>query len=293
MKKYRAIFFDWDGTAVLSRKAPVDEVAARMKELLGEGVKLAVISGTTIENIAGGTLHERFTVEERKNLFYGLGRGAHNYRFDSHGEPELFHHRVPDRETMLKVHRACYRVHETLYGEYGFPTDIVFSRPNYCKIDLMVENDRGENLFFQDGELGRLTESLERHGYTGGINGLLRLTKEAGKREGISLFATTDAKYLEAGLTSKSDNVDAILGCLEQEYGILASECSFWGDEYVGMDQGLYGSDSFMVTERTRAGDFFDVSEAGGERPEPVQVLGGGVKTFLSFLERQRERKEL
>ena len=63
MKKYKAIFFDWDGTAVLSRKAPVDEVVAPMKKLLAQGVKLAVISGTTLENIAEGKLHEYFTVE--------------------------------------------------------------------------------------------------------------------------------------------------------------------------------------------------------------------------------------
>ena len=72
MKKYKAIFFDWDGTAVISRKASADKVAEPMKRLLAEGVKLAVISGTTMENIAGGRLHEYFGIEERKNLFLGF-----------------------------------------------------------------------------------------------------------------------------------------------------------------------------------------------------------------------------
>ena len=40
MKKYKAIFFDWDGTAVVSRKASADQVAKPMKRLLAEGVKL-------------------------------------------------------------------------------------------------------------------------------------------------------------------------------------------------------------------------------------------------------------
>ena len=26
LKKYKAIFFDWDGTAVMSRRAPVDKI---------------------------------------------------------------------------------------------------------------------------------------------------------------------------------------------------------------------------------------------------------------------------
>ncbi len=36
MKKYKGIFFDWDGTAVISRKAPAEEAAAAMKGLLAK-----------------------------------------------------------------------------------------------------------------------------------------------------------------------------------------------------------------------------------------------------------------
>ena len=38
-KKYKAVFFDWDGTAVLSRKAPVEEIAGAMGSLLDQKVK--------------------------------------------------------------------------------------------------------------------------------------------------------------------------------------------------------------------------------------------------------------
>ena len=31
MKQYKAIFFDWDGTAVLSRKAPVEDAVNAMR----------------------------------------------------------------------------------------------------------------------------------------------------------------------------------------------------------------------------------------------------------------------
>lgn len=287
MKQYKAIFFDWDGTAVLSRKAPTDQVALLMKKLLKKGVCLAVISGTTIENIGGGRLHEAFTQEERKNLFYGLGRGAYNYHFTEKGEPEIFLSMVPDRATILKVHRACYEVHERLFMDHGFPTDVVFSRPNYCKIDLMVENQRGDQLFFQDNELDWLKASLKDHGITAGLSGLLDLAVKAGEKQQIRLSATTDAKYLEAGLSSKSDNVNVILNQLKDTRQILPEECCFWGDEYVGMDEGLFGSDSFMITEQSLAGDFFDVSDSKGKRPGHVRKLGGGVDTFLKFLEDQ------
>ena len=61
MKKYSAILFDWDGTAVISRKAPADEACSAMKDLLARGIPLAIISGTTYDSIAGGKLENFFT----------------------------------------------------------------------------------------------------------------------------------------------------------------------------------------------------------------------------------------
>ena len=109
----------------------------------------------------------------------------------------------------------------------------------------------------------------------------------AGERYGITVKPTCDAKYLEVGISSKSDNVDRILEHLQEAYGICPEECSFWGDEYVGIEEGIYGSDSFMKTEKTGAGDFFDVSEVPGKRPDGVTKLGGGVERFLGFLREQ------
>ena len=51
-KKYKGIFFDWDGTAVLSRKAPVEEIVKAMGPLLDQKVNLVIVIGTTMENIA-------------------------------------------------------------------------------------------------------------------------------------------------------------------------------------------------------------------------------------------------
>ena len=83
MKHYKAIFFDWDGTAVLSRKAPVEDAVNAMRPLLDKGVKLCIVSGTTYENIAGGKLHSHFTPKQLENLYLGLGRGAFDYGYDA------------------------------------------------------------------------------------------------------------------------------------------------------------------------------------------------------------------
>lgn len=296
-KKYKAVFFDWDGTAVLSRKAPVDEAVAAMKPLLNRGVKLVIVSGTTIENIAGGEIEKYFSKEELENLYLGLGRGAFNYAFRE-GKPYVFRNMLPDMECLEKIHRICFETHMELKREYDFETDIVFSRPNYCKIDLMPEALRGENLFMQEDELELLKKKLCRHGIGDGLKGLMELAQRIGKQYAVEVKPTCDAKYLEVGISSKSDNVDAIFEKIRQdgmreknetepgtgEGELRAENCAFWGDEFVGIEEGIFGSDSFMLTELTENGDFFDVSKVSGVRPKGVVHCGGGVERFLEFL---------
>lgn len=284
-KKYKGIFFDWDGTAVMSRQAPVDDVVKAMKPLLKQGVKLVIVSGTTYDKIASGKIHEYFTKEENDNLYLGLGRGAYNYNM-SNGKPFIFDDCIPDNNKLMTVHDICYKIHRELLDVYGMRTDIVFSRPNYCKIDLIVDEERGDQLFMQENEMIRLKTLLKGHGIKGGLMQMVELSEQIGKEYGIDVSATCDAKYLEVGISCKSDNVDTILKKLEEQ-GIKASDCSFWGDEYVGIEPGLYGSDSFMKTDKTKDGDFFDVSSLEGHRPEHIKVLGGGVDTFITFLKNQ------
>ena len=281
MKQYKAIFFDWDGTAVLSRKAPVEDAVNAMRPLLEKGVKLAIISGTAYENIAGGKLESYFTPKQLQNLYLGLGRGAYDYGFDAEGKPVLLANRVPDAKGILAIHDACYKIHRVLLEQYGMNTDIVFSRPNYCKIDMMPDNNRGENLFLQEGEAAKLQRILSSHGIES-IETLIKMAESFGTEE-MPLPATTDAKYLEVGPTGKSDNANALFA----RFGFDAEDCCFWGDEFIGVTDSIFGSDAGMLTEKTQNGDFFDVSNLQGVRPKGVEQLGGGIQTFLAFLQRQ------
>ena len=112
-KKYKAIFFDWDGTAVMSRKAPVTDAVEAMKPLLEKGIKLAIISGTTYENIAGGAIERYFTQKQLDNLYLGLGRGAYNYGFKE-GKPYVLEHMIPERARLETIHRICFEIHMEL-----------------------------------------------------------------------------------------------------------------------------------------------------------------------------------
>jgi len=286
MRKYEVIFFDWDGTAVLSRKAPADPAAQAMAPLLAVGVKLVIVSGTSFKNIDGGNLANRFEPEHRANLYFGLDRGANNYGFDKSGNTISIPGVIADCEKTQALHEACFDFHMKLLKEYGLNTDIVFCRDNYCKIDIGSDISRGDNLFFSGGELEQVSMNLALHGYTEGVRGLITLAESLGRERNLSLKATTDAKYIELGFGTKSDNVDAILTYLEPGFGGVP-DCCFWGDEYLEMDDGIYGSDSYMITEKTKTFEFFDVSDADGKRPAQVLQLGGGVERFLSFLREQ------
>jgi hypothetical protein len=291
MRKYDVIFFDWDGTAVLSRTAPIDDIVSAMTPLLRRGTKLVVVSGTDIGNIGGGKLANFFAPELRQGLYMGLARGARNYAFDADGDIVELDGIIPDRRKMSALHNVCFTFHEYLYNHYGLDTDIVFSRDNYCKIDLMPGIDRGNHLYFRGQELKRLNNRLEERGYVDGICGLFSLAELIGRHYKLTLKPTTDAKYLELGFGTKSDNVNAIYRHIEVSRGIRAFDCCFWGDEYLKFDEGVYGSDAYMITDVTKDCDFFDVSDADGERPPLVRRLGGGVRRFVSFLCEQALKK--
>lgn len=138
----------------------------------------------------------------------------------------------------------------------------------------------------QRNEMEALKILLRNHGARGGLNELMDLSGEISEKYGISIKPTCDAKYLEVGISSKSDNVDTILKKICKETKIRPQECAYWGDEFVALEEKIYGSDSFMYTDKTKEGDFFDVSDLPGMRPEGVIQLGGGIPTFLEFLKK-------
>jgi len=287
VKKYKAIIFDWDGTAVESRSAPVDNILPILIELLNKGIILNIISGTTYENIAGGTLHNRIPCSALKNLYLGLGRGAYDYGFNEEGELIVLRDLIPDKETLLKIHQLAFDFHQLLIKEYNYQTDIVFSRPNYCKIDLLVNHDRGGKFYLKEGELEQLNNHLKSHGYLFGVKGLVEKALSMGRKIGIDVQVTTDAKYLEVGLSTKGDNVNYFIDNILCNHGIKIYESCFWGDEFSYLGEGIEGSDGLMINKNSYGADFFDVSGRTINLPRNVKSMGDGVGIFIKFLKNQ------
>ncbi len=286
-KPYKAILFDWDGTAIVSRGAPVDQVIPCLNNLLEKGIKLVIISGTTYNNIAHGQLEELIPAKLSQNLFLGLGRGAFNYGFDKDGKLVMLHQAVPDTEELLKIHKVGFAIHQLLLADYNMLTDIVFSRPNYCKIDLLVAHERGDHAYLTAGELDMVNAVLERHHFAGGMRQLIHTAQEIAEQHGLSLKATTDAKYLEVGLTTKADNVKYFLKNHLFPAGIASRDCAFWGDEFTYLGPEVKGSDAEMIIAEAAGADFFDVSAQPFQLPEEVNGVGGGVDRFLDFMKAQ------
>jgi len=287
MKKYRAIFFDWDGTAVINRNAPVDQAVSAMRKLLEKGVYLLIISGTTYENIGGGSIEEFFTNDQLRYLYFGLGRGSQNYGFNIEGKRIIVADPGVSRETEQIIHDVAYDIHRKLFHDYGYNTDIVFNRPNYVKIDIMTTSNRETEMFLSRNEIVDVKNSLAKSGFNKGLSGLIELAMQIGEKHGLKVKATCDAKYLEIGVLNKADNVNAFVQHVVQPNGIAMESCCFWGDEFLELDDGITGSDSFMYTEITKKADFFDVGMVKGNRPAYLTHLGGSVNTFLSFLDEQ------
>lgn len=284
MKTYKAIFFDWDGTAVTSRTGDTTGIVRAMKAVLEKEIRLIIISGTTYGNLCSGRLGQLFSSKELQYLYLGLGRGNYNYGFHPDGTLNLLLDRTPALQDLLRLHNTAYQIHAHLLSEYNLATDIIFSRPNYCKIDLTVENKRDSSaLYLQEDEVETISNLLEAHKIKGGLPGLLKYAEETGNRLGLNLKATTDAKYLEIGYTTKSDNVDWFMDYFKSMQ-IEASDCCFWGDEFGSISPGIWGSDSQMITKKTSGGDFFSVSCLPLPLPNSVTALDGGVNRFIEFL---------
>ncbi len=288
-KQYKAIFFDWDGTAVESRTAPAGAILPHMKQLLKNGVKLIIVSGTTYENILGGMLHEYFTAEELQNLFLGLARGVHNYGFDKNGSPIMLFTPRLDIDQVLKIHRVAFITHEILLKEYRIESDIVFSRPAYCKLDFMVGNNRGDKLFLQADEIDKADEFLRKKGICGGVGRLIELANTTGREQDVDITTTSDMKYLEIGIATKSNNVDYFVEKVINSNSISLEDCCFWGDEFAQLSDGVLGSDAQMITELSEGADFYDVSLSNAPLPECVKKVGGGIKSFEEFLREQAD----
>ena len=284
-RRFEAVVFDWDGTAVPDRAAPADELRGLVEELCTRGLNLIVITGTHVGNV-DGQLQARPSGPGR--LYFCVNRGSEVFQADEDGLRLVERREATPEEDVALDAAAAETVAEL--GRRGVAAEIVSQRLNRRKIDLIPEPE------WTDPPKARITELLEavesrlRSAGLSGLRDAVEVTLEAARRAGLQdPRVTSDAKHVEIGLTDKSDS--ARWACAELgRRGIGPSLVLVAGDEF-GPLGGLIGSDSYLrVSELERAAAVSVGAEPTGA-PFDVVHLPGGPAVFTGILRDQLERR--
>jgi trehalose/maltose hydrolase-like predicted phosphorylase len=284
-RRFEAVVFDWDGTAVPDRAADATAVKDVIERLCAAGMEVVIVSGTHVGNV-DGQLRARPGGPGRLHLC--LNRGSEAFRVDEQGV-ELVHRREasPDEDSALT--QAAEATVAAL-AERGLGAEIVSQRLNRRKIDLIPEPE------WHDPPKARIDELLaavELRLHAAGLAGLceaVELAEAAAREAGLDApKVTSDAKHVEIGLTDKADSARWLLAELWRR-GIGPELVLVGGDEF-GPLGGLPGSDSLLLVPEARGVVAISVGRELRGVPSGVHGLGGGPELFLRILEDQLERR--
>jgi trehalose/maltose hydrolase-like predicted phosphorylase len=284
-RRFEAVLFDWDGTAVPDRRADARTVRTLVERLSSAGVDVVVVSGTNVDNV-DAQLAAR--PEGPGLLYLCLNRGSEAFAVGT-GGPELLYRRTATAEEDEALTVAARLSVERLRA-HGVHATVVSERLNRRKIDLIPEPAWADP---PKARIGELLTAVEERLHAGGLAGLAEaaeLVQAAALESGLpDPRVTSDVKHLEIGLTDKSDSARWALRELRRR-GLGAHAVLIAGDEF-GPLGGLPGSDSLLLVDEALAATAFSVGVEPGGVPTRVVPLGGGPAAFVRVLEDQLRRR--
>lgn len=287
-RRFEAVMFDWDGTAVTDRSADAGAVRAAVEALCARGVDVAIVSGTHLENV-DGQVAARPVGPGR--LLMALNRGSELFEVGADG-PRL----VTRRQAMPEEDAALTRAAEQTVARLaarGLDTAIVSQRLNRRKIDLIPLPEWADPPKSQIDRLLAAVEERLRAAGLGTLADVAALATAIAREAGLAdPRVTSDAKHVEIGLTDKADSARAVLAELWAD-GIAPDLLLIGGDEF-GEVGGLRGSDSFMLVSGIANAGVCSVGIEPHGVPPGVEHIGGGPARFLEVLDDQvRRRRDL
>ena len=282
---FRAIIFDWDGTAVTDRKADASVLVGIAQQLLDLHVWIVVVTGTNFNNI-DAQFCQHITPKKRHHLIICVNRGSEVYGFDGDGHTIRRWIRVATPVEDAALTATAEGVKNTLKQEHNLDVNIITNRLNRRKIDLIPLPEWSDPPKAQIGALlAAVNERLRDAHVKDGIKGVIELTESLAAQNHLEVRITSDVKHIEVGLTDKADSISWIKRELLQPEGIAWHDVLIGGDE-LGPVSGFTGSD-----DRLRTGvDDAVVISVGAEPngvPEGVLLLGGGPVRFGKVLAQQ------
>jgi trehalose/maltose hydrolase-like predicted phosphorylase len=285
-RRFEAVIFDWDGTAVPDRSADATELRELIEELCALGLDLIVITGTHVGNV-DDQLRARPGGPGR--LYFCVNRGSEVFAA-SDGGLKLLHRReaTPKEEAGLDAAAAATMAE---LGRYGLTAELVSRRLNRRKIDLIPEPEWADPPKAQIGELLAAVQGrLRAAGVGGGLGAAVDVALGAARGAGVAdPRVTSDAKHVEIGLTDKADSAQWAFAELARR-GVGPGLVLIAGDEF-GPLGGLPGSDSFLLVPEASRATAISVGAEPSGTPAEVISLGGGPELFVRVLADQLERR--
>jgi trehalose/maltose hydrolase-like predicted phosphorylase len=285
-RRFEAVVFDWDGTAVPDRKADAMQLRNLVEELCGLGLEVAVVTGTHVGNV-DGQLAARPHGPGR--LYLCVNRGSEVYCADEEGV-RLLERREATTEEDARLDAAAEET-VALLAVRGFDARIVSKRLNRRKVDLIPEPEWADPPKARIGELLAAVE--ERLGAAGlrGLEEAVELARVAARDAGLAdPRVTSDAKHIEIGLTDKADAAGWVFRDLWKR-GIAPGLVLVAGDEF-GPLGGLPGSDSVLLVSEAARATVISVGAEPAGTPVGVIRLEGGPARFQSMLQDQLRRRQ-
>jgi trehalose/maltose hydrolase-like predicted phosphorylase len=232
-RRFEALVFDWDTIVVPDR--PAD--AARLRPLIEEastcGLEVALVSRAHLDSV-----DPQLDVRPHGpgGLVLAVDRGAEVFSVGSDG-PRLVYRCAASETEELALSRAAQLAVQRLASR-GLVVRMVCERPHRRTIDLVPE---GECADPAKASIRERLEAVEQQFHRAGIGGLseaVAIIREAATDAGLSdPRVSSDATYVQIGLTDKSDSVRWIGRWLWQ-LGIAPEQILVAGDSPGRLDRG-------------------------------------------------------
>lgn len=281
-RRFDLLVFDWDGTAVPDRRTPVPELDGVLESLLRRDIPVAPVTGTKIENLEQQSLLH-IASDCRKNLFVCTNRGSEVFSYDASGDRRCLDRRQASPEEERQLTEAAEELQRRLRAR-NLETRIEYNRVNRRKVDLIPEPAWDDPPKARIAELIAATTARLRAAGLENIGAVLRLAGEVAREAGLAdPRLTSDGKYVEIGLTDKSDAVRWLIENVARPDSIDNDRVLIGGDEF-GDIGSFTGSDERMQTEVARGAAFVSVGSEPNGVPAGVLHLPGGPERFLQVL---------
>ena len=207
-----------------------------------------------------------------------------------HDGPELVTRRVATPEEDAQLDRATALTVDRLRAR-GLETTIVAQRLNRRKIDIIPLAAWADPPKARIVDLLNATEARLRAAGIASVAEVVAIAQEASTDASLAdARITSDAKYVEIGLTDKADAARWAFADL-WAHGIAPSDVIVVGDEF-GLLGGVPGSDSLMLVPESQGCLAVTVGAEPFGPPPGVLPLPGGPDKLLEVLADQLGRRQ-